>query len=211
MKKIGIIVVVLLLLLGAVAFFLLKNKALRIEMTAQDIEKKLSEKFPTSKDILEGLLKLDLEQPKALFKPGQDRLHFVITAHLTLKKQKESSEEPPKRGPFGGEGPFKKEPPLKKLDGNLTGVIRFSTQLYYHPTDFQFKLKDPTVDGIEIENIPVKQIEQVSTAINKILLEKISENAVGDIREDIKKSEMARLLLKEMKIEEGKVVLLLGL
>ncbi len=155
-----------------------------MELTEPQIQEKLDARFPIQKSKLLVLV-LTLSNPQVGLEEGADRISFGVDATLNLT--------------IGGQ--------QKPLGG--TGTI--TTGLRYHPDDYSFYLNDPIIEELEIQGIPIQYVDKVNEVAMKLAEERINECPIYKLKGDDLKQATARLILKDMVVEDGKLVITLGL
>lgn len=87
------------------------------------------------------------------------------------------------------------------LDGKLT----------YKPADGSFYLQEPVVSKLRFENIPEKYHAVIRTIFQRAISKRLIDTPIYKLNENKTKHQIAKTLLKSVKVVDQKLVLELGL
>ncbi len=183
-KKIVAVIVILLTSLLAIGVFALRGKRYQLKLTEQQIQEKLDAKFPIERGT-RSLLILTLSEPDVALAEGADRIAFGLKASVDIK--------------VGG----------KNL--SLRGTGRVNAGLRYEPDDHSFYLIEPLIESLNIQGVPVLFVNKVNGTAAKLLNERIDNHPIYTLRRDDLKQSAARLVLEDVTVEDGRLVITLGL
>jgi len=84
-------------------------------------------------------------------------------------------------------------------------------KLAYNPADGSFYFHDPEVKDVKFENIPDKYHEVVQKIFQRAITRRLAKTPIYKLKENKMKHQLARTLLKSVKVVDQKLVLELGL
>jgi hypothetical protein len=159
----------------------LYDRGIVIEITQQQIQERLAESFPISRDYL-VVLRLTLSDPEVALKEGSDRIGFGVSATTNIKVNGEDL-----RGKVG-----------------LTSGVRFERD------EGTLLLVDPKVEQVAISLLPQRYEEEVLLAANLAADEFLEGYEIYNLdRTDLKR--LAKLVLQEAAVKNGVLRVKLGL
>jgi len=182
MKKliIGVCIILFLVIAG---FIFLKGKTHDIVITQDQLEEKLSEKFPiTKKHLL--LLHLTYENPELTLLPD-NKVRIGMDAAVNFS--------------LDGEG--------EALDGGVTAL----TELRYDHEQQALYLDNAKIERLDIEGVPNKWEEKVMTLTTEVINLYLKNNPVYELKHRNKKESAAKMLLKDFKVRDQSIVVTVGL
>jgi hypothetical protein len=175
----------LLCLMAAVlAYLYFSGKEYVLRIPQNQIDAKMREKFPLSKSYL-LLLRITLENPRLVLQENSDRIHVGLDAVLNIT-----------------------------LEGNarpLSGSVDVSGSLRYAHEQGAFYLVSPTIEQASIAGIPEKFIERVNSTISVLLSEYYATHPVYTLNTADIKQAGAKMVLKNVKVENSELVITLGI
>jgi len=184
MKKslITVAVVVLFLLIGA--YFYFSGKDYSVRLTEPEIQTKLAEKLPLTKTYL-FIFQLTLSNPRVQLENGSSSVNAGLDVVLNITV---------------GENP-------KPLGGtvDVSGGIRYASE------DGEFFLTNPKIENFEIQGINPKYTNKVNASITKFLTEYYEKNAIYTLNYSDSKQAAARMVLKDVIVENKELVITLGI
>jgi len=175
---------ILVVLATAAAYFLLRGETYEIRLTEQQIQERLDQKFPITRKYL-LIFDVTYSNPKVHLIEDSDRIQFSLGTELTF--------------PLGSE---------RKI---VNGDSQVTAGLRYDPDSYEFRLADPQIDRMDIQGIP-PALQAKSEAYTKaVALEVLERYPIYTIRPtDIKKA-AARVILRKVVVQNGQLVITLGL
>jgi hypothetical protein len=185
MKKVVAAVVVVAVVVAAVGlYFVLRGDEYELRLTQQEIQEKLDQKFPFSKRHL-LLFEVTYSNPKVTLAEGSDRIRFSIDADLSN---------------------------LATSDGqHLSGACEVAAGLRYDAEQHAFFLIDPEIEKLDIAGLPVELTPKVQQAMRATAEEVLTRRAAYTLRPTDPKKAAARAVLKSVEVENGVLVITLGL
>lgn len=184
MKRAMILAGLAALLLAAATVWWLKGRSLEVRVTEPQLRAQLAERFPVERTVL-LLLRWRLADPSLEFLPQRQRVAVGIDARLNLKLE-------------GGRS-------------DLGGRIELETGVRYDEARGALFLVDPVITRLVIDGLPERHAQRATDSVRELLAEIFSQKPVYTLdRTDLKQGS-ARLLLRELRIEDDAVVVRLGL
>lgn len=168
---------------GICGFLMLREERLVIELTQQQIQEKLDERFPMDKLYLQ-LLSLTLSDPKVELAEGSDRITFGLNAVVNIRIHDQSKP--------------------------LSGRVIVTTGLRYEPSECFFYLDEPVVDKVEIEGLPIKHVDLVNRLARMIAQDRINRTRVYKLDKPNMKQAITRAVLQGLVVKDGKMIITLG-
>lgn len=185
MMKRTVWIVLALVLAGLVAgFFILKGGRQRVVITQAQIDQALQKRFPQTKPYL-LIFDVTYSNPEVTLLPDSQRVRVGLDTELNLKLGVEK----------------------KRLGGGAT----LTAALNYRPETQEFFLTDPKFERLEIQGIPPKYLETVSTVAAKAAREYVERFPIYTLKATDGKTSAAKLLLKGVDVRDREVVVSLGL
>jgi hypothetical protein len=153
-----------------------------IKITPDEIQKKLDAAFPISKQYL-VLLKLTLKDPSVTLREGSDRIGFGVTASTNVS--------------VNGE--------------DLAGRAHVTAGIRFNREEASLSLVDPVVESLDISLLPEKYRDEVMTAAGIAAKEYLDDYEVYRLEASGLKAKVAKLVLKNVVVEQGVLKITLGL
>ncbi|MCP4978453.1 MAG: DUF1439 domain-containing protein [Maribacter sp.] len=184
MKKVAIAAVIVILAVVVGTYFYFSGKEYVVRITESDIRQKLDEKLPITKTYL-FIIQVTLENPRVNLINGSNRVNagLDVIFNITIGKN-------PK--PLGG-------------------TVDASGGINYVPEKGEFYLTNPIIEDFEIQGIPSKYMDKVNEALTKALAEYYSKNPFYTLRATDAKQAAARMVLKNVIVEDKELVVTLGI
>lgn len=183
MKKIVISITIILLatLVGAYCYF--SNREYEFRFSESQLHAKMSEKLPLTKKYL--FIKVRLDNPRINLVNGSDRVAagLDVTLDLTINKK------------------------AKTLEGSVdaTGGVKYLAE------SGEFFLTDPVIEDLSIQGIPDKYTEKANQVLSKALAKYYEDHPIYTLRPTDVKHAAARLVLKNVIIEDKQLVVTIGI
>lgn len=161
---------------------MVNGKQLEITVTEQQVQQAVAGSFPMTRKIMQ-LTDLKLENPRINLDDKLNRINARLETRLQLQGI-----------------PF----PVK-------GHIIASGQLDYHPETATFTLRDIEIIKIEVKGLPNTLENRVRDGVTIFTKEVLNAVPVYRLSETEFKERAAKLVLKKVRIEQGKMVLTMGM
>ncbi|MEN8132687.1 MAG: DUF1439 domain-containing protein [Pseudomonadota bacterium] len=184
MSRIIIGVVVVVLAIGASGYFYFSSKEYVVRIPEKQLQEKLEEQLPFSKSHL-FIFQVTLNSPRVTLTSGSDRINAGLDFILNIKL---GSEEKP-----------------------LSGSLDASGSIKYEPEEGQFYITDPIIEQLSIQGIPEKTISKAEAVIQKALAGYYTTHPIHELKADNIKQAAAKLLLKNVLVENKELVIVLGI
>jgi hypothetical protein len=128
------------------------------------------------------ILKVRLSNPKVALKNGSDRIHFSVDAGTDIQ--------------------------IEGLTPRGTGTI--ATRIRYSPEEGAFYMSDPDL-SLRVDGMKAEKTDTISEVANILIKEYAAAYPVYRLKDDDVKQNVARMVLKDVKVESGVLRLCLGL
>ncbi len=175
-------VVILLLLIGA--YFYFSGKEYSVRLTELEIQTKLAEKLPITKTYF-FIFQLTISNPRVRLENGSSSVNAGLDVVLNITV---------------GEN-------LKPLGGtvDVSGGIRYASE------NGEFFLTNPKIENFEIQGINPKYTNKVNASITKFLNEYYEKNAIYTLNYSDSKQTVARMILKDVIVDNKELAITLGI
>ncbi len=177
-----VIVVFAFIVLAVVIFFYFKGKEYVIRIPEEQIKEKLQEKLPITKTFF-IFISLTIDNPRLHLKEGSNRIYTGLDATLNIN--------------------------IKNLN-SFSGIIDVSGGVAYQSESKTFYLTDPVIENLDIQGVPEKYTDKVKKAASKLIIKWYRENPIYSLSSLDGKQAVAKLLLRNVTIENKELVLTLG-
>ncbi|MBK1831674.1 DUF1439 domain-containing protein [Verrucomicrobiaceae bacterium R5-34] len=172
----------LIAVIGGYAYF--KGKRYQIAITQQQIDRTLAKQFPVKKSAL-LIFQLTYSNPQVTLLAENHRIQVGLDASLNVKINDEAK--------------------------NLGGGVTVTSSLRYDQNTQAFYLTDTTFDRFEIDGVPEKYRKTVLKLAAEYAAEQLEQYPVYTLKATDAKKTAAKLLLKNVEIDQQTVVVTLGL
>jgi hypothetical protein len=184
MRRILIILTAALLVLAGWAYYYFSGRTYVYEFSETQIKEKLSQMLPMTRRYL-FIFEVTLDNPRVKLIEGSDRvsagLDIVLNIHVN-------------------------DNPVP-----LGGTIDVSGSVAYDATRGAFFLTDPHVDGFKVQGVPEKYTARVSSIVTDALSDYYRERPVYTLSRKDMKQLAARLVLRDVRVKDKKLVATLGI
>ncbi|WP_269523469.1 DUF1439 domain-containing protein [Coraliomargarita parva] len=184
MKRALIFATILAFVLLIGSYFYFKGKRYQVVIPQETIDLALAEQFPMSKAYL-LVFEIHYSNPQVTLLETSDRIQIGLDATLNIR--------------INGEA--------KHLGGGAT----LTTAVRYEGGTQSFYLDDAEFDRLEVQGIPEKWLDQVTTFAAKAAREFIDSSPVYRLEAKDAKTATAKLLLKNFEVREQAIHLTLGI
>ena len=182
-KKAAIAVVILLAVVAG-AYFYFAGKEYTFRFTEDQLQEKLAEKLPFKKTYL-LIFVVTLDNPRITLAEGSSRVQAGLDVTLNIR----IGEEP----------------------NALGGSIDASGAPSYVPEEGAFYLSDPVIEDLAVQGIPAEYVAKVNDVLTKAVARYYAERPIYTLKKTSIKQSAARLVLKGVIVENGELVVTLGL
>lgn len=129
-----------------------------------------------------GLVRARFTQPQILLRPGTDRIGLSLDVQIRLP---------------GG----------KKMDGSLI----LGSALQYESSRGEILLADPLIEDVQIDGVP-KRFEDLIHTLSKVVAKRyLAQIPIDRLQADDVEESLAKLVLRSVTVQDGEVVVVLGL
>jgi hypothetical protein len=182
-KKILAAVVTFAILIAG-TYFYFSGKEYVVHMSESEIREKLDEKLPITKSYF-LIIQLTLKNPRVLLEDGKKRVNagLDVLFNITIGKN-------PK--PLGG-------------TVDVSGGVRYLAE------KGEFYLTNPVIENLTVQGIPDKYLLKVNKALSQALAKYYEENPIYTLRATDVKKAAARMVLKDVVVENRELVMTLGI
>ena len=169
---------------AVIAYFYFSGKEFVIRVPESKIQEKLQEKLPLTKTYL-FVVQVTLDNPRVQLVNGTKRVSagLDVIFNITLNKN-------PK--PMGG-------------------TVDVSGGILYSAENGQFFLKNPVIEKLEVQGIPQIYTDKVNKALTKALADYYEKHPIYTLSATDAKQAAARMVLKNVIIENQELVVILGI
>lgn len=159
----------------------LYDRGIIIEITQQQIQERLAQKFPISRTYLVGL-NLTLSDPEVVLEEGSDRIGFKVSAATNIKVDGES----------------------------IGGRINLSSGVGYRRDEGALALLDPGVEEVALSRLPREYEDEVVAAADLAVGHYLEGYTVYKLDRKDLKQRLAKLVLQEVAVRNGALRVKLG-
>lgn len=178
------ILIIVLVAAGLGLYFYFEGREYTFRFTESQLYEKLTERTPVRKTYL-FIFQVELNNPRIMLLDGSDRVNAGLDITLNIR----INEEPL---PLGGE-----------ID--VSGGVR------YEGSEGQFFLTDPIVENLSVQGIPADMLDRVYSALTVALGEYYADRPIYTLRASDLKQAAAKLLLKNVVVQNQELVITLGI
>lgn len=184
MKRTIIVVLAVTAIAMAVGWLYFKGKTYEHLITQTQIDSELEKKFPVTKTFL-IVFKMTFSNPEVTLLEESDRVGIKLDTELNLG--------------LGADA--------KKLSGH----VALTSGLAYRSETHEFFLADAQFDRLELEGIPQEHLDKVTDFVTKFVQQLVDKYPVYRLEAKDTKSTVAKMILKDVQIENQVVKVTLGL
>ena len=161
--------------------FDLGDETITVTFTEEEIQQKIGRKFPKKEKILD-YIPIVIQEPIVKFLGDTKRVQLSVDASIAI--------------------PF-------IASENVTGV--FTSSLRYEKDDQTLRISDLTVENISTSSLPSQFEEPVRAALTIAARQYLDDYTVYTLKKKDYKGKMAELLLKKIKVKNGRLEVILGI
>ena len=168
---------------GATAFFLTQDQQVEIRLSEEQLLQAVEKKLPFEKTYL-VLFDVTLDNPRITLVEGSERVQAGLDVAVKIR--------------LGNNSP-------------LRGSADVSGNVRYVPEEGQFYLVEPDIETLSVEGIPAAYIDKVDEVMTKALGAFFKTRPIYTLKETDTKQAAAKLVLKDVAVQNNELVLTLGL
>lgn len=165
----------------AVGYFVLQGKTFEVRIRNDQIQEQLDKKFPIQKTHL-LIFELTYKDPTVVLQEGTDRVTVKLNVELKIKG----------------------------IETLFSGTVEATTGIDFDQETGNILLRDCEISRLQIEGIPAKYTDRVSTLASKVAKEILDRVPVYTLKAKDAKTAAAKLVLKDVVIDQGELVVTLG-
>jgi hypothetical protein len=180
-KKALLILVLLLAIVAALVTWLLIGNTVAIELDQVEVQRALEIAFPVEKTYLH-VIKVELSDPVVTLPETSERIAFSVKIGVGLP---------------GFSNP-------------LRGAAELSCRIRYDANRGAFFADDPKVERLVVERHPEGYLEGTKGAVTWLLRSVLERTPVYTLRAQDTRHSVAKLILKDVRVKQGKLCLTLG-
>lgn len=158
-----------------------QDRGITVTFTEEEIQERLARKFPKT-EMVWNVFPAVIDIPKVRFLGDTKRIELTLTGDLAV--------------------PF-------TTGYQVAGI--FTSSLKYEQEDHTLRIDDVTVERIEATGLPEEYQETIRLILTGVARTYLDDHRVHEIDDKDYKDEMARMLLKEIKVKRGRLEVKLGL
>lgn len=177
----GLLIVVLVGVLGAYVY--LQGREYAFRFTEPELQDKLAQRLPLERTYL-LIFQVVLDNPRLQLIDGSDRVRAGLDVTLNIRVGSEPA-------PLGG-----------SLD--VSGGVK------YDNVKGEFYLSDPVIEDLSIQGVPSGYSDRVDNILTKAISEYYADRPIYTLKESDVKQSAAKLLLKNVSIEDRVLIVTLG-
>lgn len=178
-----LVALLLLAVAAGVGWWLLRGRTFTVKLERAQLQAAVDARLPLEKDAL-LVLRLRIPRATVLLAEGADRIGMRCAVELDLRV---------------GAG--------REL---LAGELEADTRLRYDPARHAFFLTDPVVRDASVKGLPAQHTALAAKYAGLALARFAADHPVHVIQDDSLKLRLARAVLREVRVEDGKLVAVLG-
>ena len=184
MKKNIIISITVLIILAVSVYIYFSGREFTVKITEAQLKEKLGEKLPLTKKYL-FIFEVTLKNPRVSLTDGSKKIDVGLDFILNIKNNN-------KPKPYGGS-------------------IDVSCGVRYEDEKGQFFLTDPVVKNLEVQGIPEKYIDKVNKVLSLALTRYYETHPVYTLKTTDIKQAAAKIILKDIYINNKELIIKLGI
>ena len=183
---IGAAVIVMAAVVATAGFMGCTGLTTEITLDEEEINSILADSFPITESY-DDVLTLTLENPRVVLEEGSDRMVVGVDASVVLNV------------------------PELEIGATLSGSADLETGIDYKPDTGEIILTEPSLVSLTIEGIPQEYTDMATDVANQIVSVTLDGYAIYKIEPEDFETAVASITLQGVKIENGVLVITLGL
>lgn len=184
MKKVAIVAVVIFIAVMPGTYYYFSGKEYVVHLSEPEIVGKLKKRLPLTRTCL-FIIQVTLDNPRVLLENGSNRVEAGLDVVFNITLNKNSK-------PMGG-------------------TVDASGGIVYLAEKGQFFLTDPLVENLQARGIPDEYTNKVNIALTKALAEYYEKHPIYTWRATDAKQAVARMVLKDVIVDNRELVVTLGI
>jgi hypothetical protein len=173
-----------LLVAAAAGHLLVQGRTFTITLSEADLQARLAEAPPFTRTLL-GVVRVTLDSPRVSLVEGSDRVHAGADVDVRVA--------------------------LGRRELSAQGTVDASGGVRYHPETGEFFLTDPVVEGLSVPGFPPEHLPRARDAIGSALRVYFDRNPIYTLRPGDVRHAAARLLLRDVRVVDRRLVATLAL
>ncbi len=169
--------------IGAAAIFGLKGSEHTVYVEQEQIQAAIDGKLPYKKPF-KLIFELTVRNTKVNLTEGSERIGATTDVELNVK--------------------------LGEKLKNLGGTVGAEASIRYDQEKFCFYIVEPEITDVKIQGVPEEYTDRAAAGTKPILQSYLSDVRVYEIRDNNLKLKLAKAVLKDVKVVDGKLALTLG-
>ncbi|MDQ7089435.1 MAG: DUF1439 domain-containing protein [Methylococcales bacterium] len=184
MKKIALVTIIVFIALLAGSYYYFSGKEYVVRLSESDMQSKLEAKLPLTKTYL-FIIQVTLKNPRVHLENGSSRVDAGLDVVFNIN--------------------------INKSSKSLAGILDVSGKVVYLAEKGQFFLTEPIVEHLTIQGIPPKYTDKTNKALTKALAAYYKNHPIYTLRVTDTKQVLAKMVLKNVSIENQELVVILGI
>jgi len=186
------IILLLALCIGAWFAYTKLKEGSTFRISAGQINSALEKKFPVEKTHLK-IIHTVLDQPRVILKEGEDKVQIEATAHVSAKPIEVGSFQ------FG-------------TNKTYSATVRIQGAISLEAAEGKFFFTEAELVSVDSEKkVPEKLREPLRKAVSLIAKETFKRVPVYTLKEGERSQNLAKMMLKDVRVENGQVALTIQL
>lgn len=182
MNRLVTAILVVIVLAAATTWYFLREQTWTFSFAQAELEEQLAERFPLQKTYF-GLITVHYDNPRVALREGSNRITIGLDARVNAKVN----------------------------DIDVGGGADVVTRIAYDSETGSFLLHQPRLLNLDVPGVKPFLLDRARDAANELVAERIEGIPVYKLRPKDVKTSLARLILKEVEVRDGKLYLVLGL
>ena len=183
-KKVAIIATVLVVFSLVGAYYYFSGKEYVLQLSESEIKTKLEEKMPFKKTYF-FIFQITLNNPRVHLLKGSNEVKAGLDVIFNIK--------------------------LNKNPKPLGGTVDITSGVSYLPEKGEFFLTNPKVENLTVQGLDSKYTDKANKALSKALAEYYKKHPIYRLSRTDAKQAMAKMVLKDVIIENKHLVIKLGI
>lgn len=192
LRKRLIVSILLVAVLAITGYVYLRGKKYTVVLTNEQIQEQVNSRFPITKNHL-LIFSVTYQDPKVVLREGSDTVTLGLTAILNARFQISRNDQP--------------WLDLKDIGGTSEVTAKFR----YEPEEFAFYLDSANVESLRIHNVPERYLKIVEGLSLDAVTDALRDHPVYTLRATDTRKAIAKMVLKDVIVQNEKLYITLGL